>query len=417
MARRASGADFDVIFLDPPFREDPWAWLLPACAARLAPAGSSTRRPRARSRRRRRCAVARRQGRAGALSSFRAATAASAPGVASLKPGRRNTAAPVPGEHRLSRPVHAQPSSIPARSTRSRAATRTSCAARRRLFDRVVVGVADSEAKRPFFTTAERVAMAREVLAPLPNVEVAAFSSLLMDFVHAQGARVILRGPARRVRLRVRVPDGRNEPQPLSRGRNAVPDAVASSTCSSRRRSSARSPDSAATSRSSCTRRWPAQRRRREGRAGRDAPGAPRARRRPRGGGAMALMITDECINCDVCEPECPNDAISQGPEIYVIDPRSAPSASGTSTRRSASRSARSTASRSTRTRRGTKDQLLQRKYEGLMAPRRRGRAVAGRGGPRRAGVSRWRRAAARRAADHDVDRPSTRASSPRSCA
>lgn len=35
----------------------------------------------------------------------------------------------------------------------------------------------------------------------------------------------------------------------------------------------------------------------------------------------MALMITDHCINCDVCEPECPNDAISQGVEIYVIDP------------------------------------------------------------------------------------------------
>jgi ferredoxin len=35
----------------------------------------------------------------------------------------------------------------------------------------------------------------------------------------------------------------------------------------------------------------------------------------------VALMITDECINCDVCEPECPNAAISQGPEIYVIDP------------------------------------------------------------------------------------------------
>ena len=34
----------------------------------------------------------------------------------------------------------------------------------------------------------------------------------------------------------------------------------------------------------------------------------------------MALMITDECINCDVCEPECPNDAISMGPEIYVIE-------------------------------------------------------------------------------------------------
>ena len=35
----------------------------------------------------------------------------------------------------------------------------------------------------------------------------------------------------------------------------------------------------------------------------------------------MALMITDECINCDVCEPECPNEAISQGDEIYIIDP------------------------------------------------------------------------------------------------
>ncbi|HLD13621.1 MAG TPA: YfhL family 4Fe-4S dicluster ferredoxin [Burkholderiales bacterium] len=35
----------------------------------------------------------------------------------------------------------------------------------------------------------------------------------------------------------------------------------------------------------------------------------------------MALKITDECINCDVCEPECPNGAITQGEEIYVIDP------------------------------------------------------------------------------------------------
>jgi len=35
----------------------------------------------------------------------------------------------------------------------------------------------------------------------------------------------------------------------------------------------------------------------------------------------MSLLITDECINCDVCEPECPNGAISQGDEIYVINP------------------------------------------------------------------------------------------------
>lgn len=34
----------------------------------------------------------------------------------------------------------------------------------------------------------------------------------------------------------------------------------------------------------------------------------------------MALIITDECINCDVCEPECPNGAISKGEEIYEID-------------------------------------------------------------------------------------------------
>ena len=36
----------------------------------------------------------------------------------------------------------------------------------------------------------------------------------------------------------------------------------------------------------------------------------------------MALMITDQCINCDVCEPECPNEAIAMGEEIYVIDPK-----------------------------------------------------------------------------------------------
>jgi len=35
----------------------------------------------------------------------------------------------------------------------------------------------------------------------------------------------------------------------------------------------------------------------------------------------MALKITDECINCDVCEPACPNNAISQGEIIFQIDP------------------------------------------------------------------------------------------------
>ena len=35
----------------------------------------------------------------------------------------------------------------------------------------------------------------------------------------------------------------------------------------------------------------------------------------------MALLITDQCVNCDVCEPECPNHAIYQGAERYEIDP------------------------------------------------------------------------------------------------
>ncbi len=47
-------------------------------------------------------------------------------------------------------------------------------------------------------------------------------------------------------------------------------------------------------------------------------PASPAAEDNPP---TMALMITDECINCDVCEPECPNQAIYLGPEIYQIDP------------------------------------------------------------------------------------------------
>jgi len=63
-----------------------------------------------------------------------------------------------------------------------------------RLFDSVIVAIANSESKRPFFTTAERIEMTREVLEPFPNVEVEGFSTLLMDFVHAKKAHVVLRG-------------------------------------------------------------------------------------------------------------------------------------------------------------------------------------------------------------------------------
>ena len=62
------------------------------------------------------------------------------------------------------------------------------------LFDRLVVAIADSKAKRPFFTLEERIAMAREVLGDIKKVEVVGFSSLLTDFVRKQGARVVLRG-------------------------------------------------------------------------------------------------------------------------------------------------------------------------------------------------------------------------------
>jgi len=62
------------------------------------------------------------------------------------------------------------------------------------LFDELVVGVADSRAKRTFFSLSERVEMAREVLSGVGNVQVVGFDSLLTDFVRKQGARVVLRG-------------------------------------------------------------------------------------------------------------------------------------------------------------------------------------------------------------------------------
>jgi pantetheine-phosphate adenylyltransferase len=63
-----------------------------------------------------------------------------------------------------------------------------------RLFPEVVVAVADSPAKRPFFTQQERVQMAAEALADCPNVQVLGFSGLLMHFVREEGAQIVLRG-------------------------------------------------------------------------------------------------------------------------------------------------------------------------------------------------------------------------------
>jgi pantetheine-phosphate adenylyltransferase len=63
-----------------------------------------------------------------------------------------------------------------------------------KLFDEVIVAVADSQGKRPCFTPDERVDIAREVLKPYGNVSVMRFSGLLIDFARSQGANVIMRG-------------------------------------------------------------------------------------------------------------------------------------------------------------------------------------------------------------------------------
>jgi len=85
------------------------------------------------------------------------------------------------------------------------------------LFEEVIVGVADSRGKSPFFTVEERLRLARDVLEPLRNVKVESFSGLLMDFVRGKKARVILRG------LRA-VSDFEFEFQMAGMNRNLYPD-------------------------------------------------------------------------------------------------------------------------------------------------------------------------------------------------
>ena len=85
------------------------------------------------------------------------------------------------------------------------------------LFDEMIVAVADSRGKSPFFTVEERVAMARETLAPFKSVRVEGFSGLLMDFLHKHDAKIILRG------LRA-VSDFEYEFQMAGMNRNLFPD-------------------------------------------------------------------------------------------------------------------------------------------------------------------------------------------------
>ena len=63
-----------------------------------------------------------------------------------------------------------------------------------RLFDHLVLGIADSSAKRTFFTLQERIDIAKEVLSDVRNLTVVGFKGLLTEFVRQQDARVVLRG-------------------------------------------------------------------------------------------------------------------------------------------------------------------------------------------------------------------------------
>jgi pantetheine-phosphate adenylyltransferase len=85
------------------------------------------------------------------------------------------------------------------------------------LFEVVIVGVADSKGKSPYFSLEERVEIAREVLAPFENVQVEGFTGLLMDFMRRHDAKVILRG------LRA-VSDFEYEFQMAGMNRNLYPD-------------------------------------------------------------------------------------------------------------------------------------------------------------------------------------------------
>lgn len=86
-----------------------------------------------------------------------------------------------------------------------------------RLFGRVIIGVAESRKKQPLFSLADRVAMAKEILSDVKNVEVFGFDGLLMKFVYENNASIVLRG------LRA-VSDFDYEFQMAGMNRNLYPD-------------------------------------------------------------------------------------------------------------------------------------------------------------------------------------------------
>ena len=207
----------------------------------------------------------------------------------------------------------------------------------------------------------------RHVLSDLPNVEVVGLLRASHEVRSGPGREGCRAGPARRVGLRIRVSARRNEPGHVSGCRNHIPHA--------RRAVHVRLGDDRAGN-------IDARRRHLEVRAA-----VRRERLRTRSSNCkdatridqrgvrirsqdvlMALMITDACINCDVCEPECPNEAISAGEE-YLRDRSREMHRVRRPLRRAAVPAAcvRWTASRLTRTVVETKEQLHE-KYLRLQA-------------------------------------------------
>ena len=174
---------FDVIFLDPPYAFDAWD-SSSRCARRASPRAASSMPNRERRWRRRR--ASRCTGRGAPDRCIIICCDATSPerGARRPRPSRHPTARRPP-MLTVVYPGTFDPFTRGHEDLARRAA---------RLFDRVVIGVAASEAKKPFFDAGERVAMVREVLADLSNVDVQPFASLLMDFVIAQKGQVVLRG-------------------------------------------------------------------------------------------------------------------------------------------------------------------------------------------------------------------------------
>ena len=182
------------------------------------------------------------------------------------------------------------------------------------LFDRVVVGVADSESQAAVLRRRRaRRDGARGAGASSQRRGAPAFPRCSWTSCTSDGAKVILRG------LRA-VSDFEYEFQMAGMNRNLYPEVETLFLTPAEQYmfiSATIVREIARFGGDVCEFVHPpvAARLKAQGRRDRAADAAERQRER------MALMITDECINCDVCEPECPNGAISQGAEIYVIDP------------------------------------------------------------------------------------------------